>query len=180
MKNKIFRAFSRVAFHALRFGLRFVEIMNSRLYMTYYLKLLNTFGLVLNGKPRYISAGVKFDDFNKISLGERVVISEKVIFLTHDYSLTTGLIAIDKKPNTDMAFIKPIVIGNNVFIGMGAIILPGTIIEDNVIIGAGSVVRGNVPTNSIFLGNPAILICSLKEKSLGWNKDLKKNELRVD
>ena len=49
------------------------------------------------------------------------------------------------------------------FIGMRSIILQGTNIGDNVIIGAGSVVSGKVESNSVYAGNPAKKICSLEE-----------------
>jgi len=51
---------------------------------------------------------------------------------------------------------KPITIGNDVFIGMGSIILPGAVIGDNVVISAGAVVGGKpVKAGSIVAGNPA-------------------------
>ena len=79
--------------------------------------------------------------------------------------LTTALISINEKPKTDIAFVKQIEIGNNVFTGKKTIIMPGAQIGDNVIIGAGSVVRGKVESNSILIGNPAI-------KFLIWIKKL--------
>ena len=57
----------------------------------------------------------------------------------------------------------PVYIGNNVFIGMGATILMGADIGDNCIIGAGSVVKGTIPPNSVVAGNPARVICNLDE-----------------
>ena len=54
-------------------------------------------------------------------------------------------------------------IGNNVFIGAGSIVLPGVTIGDNVVIGAGSIVSRNIPTNSVAVGNPAKVICTLDE-----------------
>ena len=60
-------------------------------------------------------------------------------------------------------------IGNNVFIGTRAIILPGVRIGSNVVIGAGAVVSRDVPDNSICAGNPA--------KVIGYYDDFKsKNE----
>lgn len=50
---------------------------------------------------------------------------------------------------------KPIRIGRDCWIGGGTIILPGVTIEDNVIVGAGSVVTTDVPSNSTVIGNPA-------------------------
>ena len=54
-------------------------------------------------------------------------------------------------------------IGNNVFIGGGATILGGSHIGDNVIIGANSVVSGNVDSNSVYAGNPARKLMTLEE-----------------
>jgi acetyltransferase-like isoleucine patch superfamily enzyme len=49
-------------------------------------------------------------------------------------------------------------IGNNVFVGTNCIILYGTTIGDNCIVGAGSVVRGHYPDNSVIVGNPAKVV----------------------
>lgn len=54
-------------------------------------------------------------------------------------------------------------IGNNVFIGADSIVLCNTRIGDNVIIGAGSVVTKDVPSNSVYAGNPAKLVCTFEE-----------------
>lgn len=53
---------------------------------------------------------------------------------------------------------NPVIIGENVWLGTGCIILPGVKIGNNSIIAAGSVVNGEVPANSIFGGNPATFI----------------------
>lgn len=131
--------------------------------MRFYNSLLKSAGLTIKGTPRFIAFSVKFDDFNLITLGDRLVVSSNVIFLTHDYSFTTSLIAIEEKPETDIGLLGPITIGDNVFIGMNALLLPGTTIGNNVIIGAGSVVRGKVPDNSIYSGNPATFVANIKE-----------------
>jgi acetyltransferase-like isoleucine patch superfamily enzyme len=57
---------------------------------------------------------------------------------------------------------KPIIIGNNVWIGANATILPEVIIGNNVIIGANSLVTKNIPSNSVAAGSPSKVI---KEKS---------------
>ncbi len=178
--KKVSRAIGRVVFHLLRFFLRFLEATFVRVYMPMYVSLLKFYGVKFTGKPRYISTKVKFDDFDRVELGERVVISENVIMLTHDYSLTTGLIAINKQPATDMAFIKPITIKSNVFIGMNSLILPGTIIHENVIIGASSVVRGVIPADSIVIGNPAAVVGKLTDQAKKWEKNLGNAELSID
>ena len=74
--------------------------------------------------------------------------------LAHDAS--TGLF----NGYTKIANVK---IGNNVFIGAGAIVLMGVTVGDNVIIGAGSIVIKDIPANSVAAGNPAKVICSLDD-----------------
>lgn len=89
-----------------------------------------------------------------ISVGDNVLISTNVKILAHDASTNYG---------NNYTKIGLVSIGNNVFIGSGAIVLCNTRIGNNVIIGAGSIVSGDVPDNSVVAGNPAKLICTLDE-----------------
>ena len=59
---------------------------------------------------------------------------------------------------------KPVKIGDYVWIGYGAIILPGVTIQDTCIIGAGAVITKNVPTHSIAAGNPAKVLRRLTDE----------------
>lgn len=60
-------------------------------------------------------------------------------------------------------FNLPVHIGNNVWIGAGAIILPGIAIGDNSVIGAGSVVTKDVPANVVAVGNPCRVLREIGE-----------------
>jgi acetyltransferase-like isoleucine patch superfamily enzyme len=162
MKRKLLRLF----YHVSRFLIGLLVYINGRLYMNAYNKLLKSVGIRLNGVPRFIAKSARFDDFELISIGDRAVISSNVILLTHDYSYTTSLISINEKPPTDIGILGPISIGENVFIGMNTLILPGSTIGNNVIIGAGSVIRGNIPDNSIFSGNPAVYTGDIREHAI--------------
>ncbi len=114
-------------------------------------------------KHGFISPTVVFDanDYSLISIGDATTISSEVVFLTHDYSISKGLKTLD--PNLSGRFLRPISIGANSFIGMRTILLPGTSIGDNVIVGAGSVVKGKIPDNVVVAGNPAKILCSTQE-----------------
>jgi acetyltransferase-like isoleucine patch superfamily enzyme len=115
------------------------------------------------GGHGFISPSVMFDgnDFSLISIGKNTTISTDVVFLTHDYSISKGL----KMINADESghFLKPIRVGANCFIGMRTILLPGTTLGDNVIVGAGAVVKGRYPDGVVIAGNPARVICSTEE-----------------
>lgn len=94
-----------------------------------------------------------------LEIGNNVNMTGPITILTHDYS-TSVLNKIDHKIYGKS---RKTVIGNNVFLGWGCTVLAGTIIEDNVIIGAGAVVSGKVEKNSVYAGNPAKKIMSISE-----------------
>jgi acetyltransferase-like isoleucine patch superfamily enzyme len=169
-----------VVFHLSRLLLKCVDSLSPRLYMRLMIPLLRVAGMRFTGVPRYISTGVKFDDFSMIQLGRRVVISDRVIMLTHDYSITTALIAAGEQPNTDVAVRKAITVGDNVFIGMGAMLMPGVSIGSNVIIGAGTVVRGNVPSNTLWLGNPGAAGGAVTDLAIRWKQRMATDDVTRD
>ena len=94
-----------------------------------------------------------------LHIGSYVKITQGVIILTHDYSMSVARRIYHRHIGT----MRETFIGDNVFIGMNAIILMGSKIGDNSIIGAGSVVSGSFPSNSVIAGNPAKVICSVEQ-----------------
>lgn len=60
---------------------------------------------------------------------------------------------------------KEITIGDNVWLGLNAIILKGTYIGDNCVIAAGSVVKGSFPPNSLIIGNPGKVVKNIKDEA---------------
>ena len=101
-----------------------------------------------------------------ITLGDNVHITADVKFITHDGGT---LLFRDKIP--DLEITKPIVIGNNVYIGVNSIILPGVTIGDNVIIGAGSIVTKKLESNGVYGGNPARLIKKIDDYYIKIQKE---------
>ncbi len=101
------------------------------------------------GDRTYINKGCTFLDAGKIEIGNDCLFGPNVqlITVTHPSNPSHRL----QKTN----LCSDIQIGNNVFIGAGAIILPGVTIGDNTIIGAGSVVTKSFGENEMVAGNPA-------------------------
>jgi len=91
-------------------------------------------------------------DGAKVRIGDNAFIAPNVGIYTAGHPLD----ASDRNKGLEYAY--PITIGNNVWIGAGAIILPGVIIGNNVVIGAGSVVTKNIPAYSLAVGNPCRVI----------------------
>lgn len=176
----IARLWIRFVYKTSLFFLRYLQFFSVRKYMVLFNCLLKWRGMVFTGVPRFISPLARFDNFSKVQIGDRVVISDNVIFLNHDYSLTTALRAIGFENPVDIAFEEKIIVGDNVFVGMNSVLLPGVVIGSNVIIGAGSVVRGVVKSNSVVIGNPASSVSGIDELALRWKTKMEFSELIVD
>lgn len=88
-----------------------------------------------------------------IEIGNKVTVTSGVRIITHDGS--TWLFNDDKGRRF---LYKKTIIKNNVFIGTNSIIMPGVVIEDNVIVAAGSIVTKSVPSGVIIGGNPAKIL----------------------
>jgi len=95
-----------------------------------------------------------------IKIGNHVRITQGVIILTHDYSWATLKIA---HKGVILGASGMVNIGNNVFIGMNAIITRGVTIGDNVVIGAGSVVTKDCLPDGVYAGNPARRVAELDD-----------------
>ncbi len=91
-----------------------------------------------------------------IKIGDNVMIASHCAITSVTHSKTTKLF-------NETSVFGDIIIGNNVWIGAHAVILPGVRVGNNSIIGAGSVVTKNVDDNSIFVGVPAKKIEDLPE-----------------
>jgi len=88
-------------------------------------------------------------DVVEVTIGDGTQIGPGVQILTADHPRDPAERA------TGLEFGRPIRIGRNVWIGGGAIILPGVTIGDDALIGAGSVVTWDVPPGATVVGNPA-------------------------
>lgn len=96
-----------------------------------------------------------------IKMGNDCLIAQNVHFITHDGGIKV-LNSLDYFDDR-MDCMGVIELGNNVYIGMGAYIMPNVRIGDNVIVGANSVVTHNIPSNTVVAGVPAKIIKTIDE-----------------
>ncbi len=101
------------------------------------------------GKNIVVNFNANFVDDGDIFIGDDTMIGPNVSVITALHPVSPRLRAAKIQYN------KPVRIGRNVWLGAGAIILPGVTVGDNSIVGAGSVVTRDVEENTIVVGNPA-------------------------
>lgn len=101
------------------------------------------------GKGVFLNFNCVILDIVGVSIGDGTQIGPGVQILAADHPRDPALRA------RMLEFGRPVTIGSNVWIGAGAIILPGVTIGDNALIGAGSVVTKDVPAGATAVGNPA-------------------------
>ena len=104
-------------------------------------------------------SGVRIGCFEQISIGDDCLIGANVLITDSDWHPLDP--AKRKEAGYKSTKMKPVKIGNNVFIGVNSMVLKGTEIGNNSIIGAGSVVSGIIPPNVIATGNPCKVIQTL-------------------
>lgn len=88
-----------------------------------------------------------------VSIGSRVTVTSGVQFITHDGS--TWLV---RDGNGRRFRFAPVTVGDDVFIGVNSIVLPGVSIGSRCVIGAGSVVTKSIPSGSVAVGTPARVV----------------------
>lgn len=94
----------------------------------------------------------------EVTIGEYVMMGPDVVIYTHNHKHE-----MDGTPFCTQGYEerKPVVIGNNVWIGTRCVILPGVHIGDNVVVGAGSVVTKDIPSCVLAAGSPARVVKKL-------------------
>ncbi|MCM6881582.1 chorismate mutase [Enterococcus italicus] len=107
------------------------------------------------GKNFYANFDVTLLDVCPITFGDNCMVAPNVQLYTASHPLQPA------KRNSGLENGQPITIGDNVWLGGGAIILPGVTLGDNVVVGAGSVVTKSFPANVVIAGNPATIIQEL-------------------
>ncbi|HBN83181.1 MAG TPA: maltose acetyltransferase [Clostridiales bacterium] len=110
------------------------------------------------GDNFYSNHNMIITDGAKVTFGNHVFVAPNCCFTTAEHSIDPE----QRKMGIEVA--KPIVIGNNVWIGTGSIILAGVTIGDNTVIGAGSVVKKSIPANVVAVGVPCKVLRKITEE----------------
>lgn len=155
--NKILRVLTR-------------QITNLRLRtgsMEYRIDYLRKQGMKI-GKDCLVFYGDFGSEPYLIEIGDHVAIAGRCVFINHE-----GGEWLFRDQFQNLNVFGKIIIGDNTFVGFNSILMPGTEIGSNCLVGAGSVVRGKIPDNSVLLGNPAkvVMKTSMVEKLIIHNKN---------
>ena len=118
-----------------------------------------------------ISQNVHLTSGGNLVIGKSSLILANVFITNIDHDYTT----IGEHVVKQNIVVKDTKIGDNCFIGMGAAIMPGTVLGKQCIVGANSVVRGIFPDYCVLVGSPAKIVKKYNQESRIWEKitDLK-------
>ncbi len=105
------------------------------------------------GDRAQIGHNARIDQY--VTIGNDVVMGPDVVIMTNHHAFERLDIPINRQGKLP---VRPVIIGNDVWIGTRVIILPGVKIGDQAVIGAGAVVTKDVPPRAIVGGNPARII----------------------
>lgn len=121
--------------------------------MPFYTTILNdglNSHIIIGDNCRINGAYIHAKDY--IEIGQNCVLASGINIIDSNAHKINSL---DRTKGSDEP--KGIKIGDNVWIGINAVILKGTVLGNNCVVGAGSVVKGSFPDNAIIQGNPAIV-----------------------
>ncbi len=110
------------------------------------------------GKNVYANFNLTLVDDGEITVGDCCMFGPNVTVATGGHPVEPSLRAQAYQYNL------PVHIGRNVWIGAGAVLLPGVTIGDNTVVGAGSVVTKDLPANVVAVGNPCRVLREISER----------------
>ena len=118
------------------------------------------------GEGGFLNCGVKILDIASVTFGDYVLIAPNVVISTATHPLD---LAERVKP---YACAEPIVIGDNVWLGAGCIVVGGVTIGNRSVIGAGSIVTKNIPSDVVAVGNPCRVIKKIEHGEMPSEQQL--------
>lgn len=118
------------------------------------------------GENFYANHGLVILDAGGVTFGDNVFIAPGCGFHTSGHPVDY------ERRNAGLEYAYPIVVGNNVWFGAGVQVMPGVKIGDNVVIGGGSVVVKDIPSDSVAVGNPCKVIRKItdEDKNKCWDR----------
>ena len=120
------------------------------------------------GDHFYSNYNLMLVDDGEITIGDNVMIAPNVILCSATHPISPNL------REKGMEYNMPVKIGNRVWIGANVVVMPGVTIDDNSVIGAGSVVTKDIPTNVVAFGNPCKVHREITEQDeIYYNKNCK-------
>lgn len=125
-----------------------------------YLKICLSKGLKVGKNVRFVEVPQFGTEPFLIEIGDDTTFSNNVRFVNHDGG-QNALYFFEKFK--DVRTFGRIKIGNKCLIGADTIIMPGVLMQDNCVLGAGSILTTSMPEGSVFAGVPAKFICTVEE-----------------
>ncbi|MDO4183282.1 MAG: sugar O-acetyltransferase [Coriobacteriia bacterium] len=122
--------------------------------------------LISVGENFYANHGLIILDAGTVTFGDNVFIAPSCGFHTSGHPIDY------ERRNQGLEYAYPIVVGNNVWFGAGVQVMPGVTIGDNVVIGGGSIVVKDIPSNSVAVGNPCRVVRAITDddKTRTWDR----------
>lgn len=108
------------------------------------------------GRKVFINFNCVILDGGEVRIGNNVMLAPGVLINTPQHPVDAG------ERRTAREYVRPVIIGDDVWIGAGAVICPGVTIGEGCVIGAGAVVVKDIPAHSVAVGNPAKVVKNAK------------------
>jgi acetyltransferase-like isoleucine patch superfamily enzyme len=115
--------------------------------------VLNGGGTIVVGEHTLLN-GCWIQALERVDVGAWSLLSDCGVTDTDHHNLTPRLRHAGALPQVT----EPVVLGRNVWVGLGAVLLKGTTVGEDSVVGAGAVVRGRVPDGVVVIGNPAEIV----------------------
>jgi lipopolysaccharide O-acetyltransferase len=119
-----------------------------------------------------ISQWVHIAATNYVEIGDDVLLGSKVVIIDHNHGqyLGSSLDPASPPARRRLDSDKKVSIGRNVWLGDGVVVTPGSFIGECSIVGANSVVKGNIPPYSLAVGSPARVVKRFNAATKEWEK----------